>query len=427
MIVALTIGAILNVTLLLVFGGMTVYKFVARQETQFEAPLPSMPLEPPTVKYNQKKSKDRQEASARPRQQRIEVRSALSINAPDIQINVSDVAPSVGVGGDGSGFAGGTGSLRGTSLRMGQSAVDFFGIRSKGERIVIVLDVARSMLEPQRGDITGYEDVKEKLSEVIDNLSSASLFNVMVFSSGLDVMSSNLVLASKENKQRAIDFIDPYWRTEGGRISPSAKKSVFLRNYKPDWGGVKPINGSSRMDMALLAAFEQKADNIFMITDGTPKFTRTFNEKERRAYEREIREYERRVAKVSDAERAAFEKKAKAYVDKQNSRLKAENKKRAAQGLDGRIHEGNWAKTLTPPWGKRPRDNVLVGGNEWFVDWMKERATLIYGDKKSDLPSVNIIGYAIPKKGNTADFLNDLKSEFPNSRFSVFGKHEPNA
>ena len=234
MAIALAAGAILNIIFLVVLGGFTIYKFVQPEEVQFEAPTPLKPVEPPQVKYNQQKTKDRQEQSQRPKQQTIKARSIAQLNTPDVDIQISDVAPSVQVGtavGTGLGNALGSGG----GLRMGVSAVDFFGIKSKGERVVIVLDAARSMLEPARGDIPGYAEVKEKLSEVVNSLNSATIFNIMVFGHSLDVLSDNLVIATAENKQRAIKFIEPYWKANGGMFAPDYKTNTFLKNYKPTY------------------------------------------------------------------------------------------------------------------------------------------------------------------------------------------------
>ena len=80
-----------------------------------------------------------------------------------IDINVADVASNVSVGtevGDslGSGFG-----LSGGGLRMGGSAVDFCSVMSQGERIVIVVDIAKSMLDPERDGIPDFMRVKREV------------------------------------------------------------------------------------------------------------------------------------------------------------------------------------------------------------------------------------------------------------------------
>ena len=60
MVVALTVGAIETVIIVFILGGLTVYKFIQPEEVALTAPPVLVPLEPPTINYNQNKTKDRQ-------------------------------------------------------------------------------------------------------------------------------------------------------------------------------------------------------------------------------------------------------------------------------------------------------------------------------------------------------------------------------
>lgn len=430
MAAALTVGAIINVVFLLILGGFTVYSFVEPEEVALQAPPPLVPLEPPVVKYNQKKTQERSEKSQRPQQQRIQTKAVSNISTPAIDIQIANVSPAVTVDSSLVQTAGNVGGLGGGGLRMGVSAVDFFGIKSEGERIVIILDIARSMLEPARGDIPGFLRVKEKLVEVVDGLNSATLFNLMIFSNGLDVMSNSLILANAENKQRAADFVEPYWKAEGGRFAVDAKRAVFRRNYTPNFEFIKPIGGSSRMDMALMAAFEQGADAIFMITDGTPELRRELAGREITEYEKKLAEYEKRRAKVSEKEIAEYNEKRRKFNEMAHAKIKAiraaEAKKRAAKGLDAVVRENSNIHipgAPASPFGHKPRHWVGLGADERFVKFVKKEAKRIYQDRREKLPTVNVVGYSIPEKGKTADFLKDLRRAFPGSKFETFGEY----
>ncbi|MGB0373137.1 MAG: hypothetical protein ACPGN3_17550 [Opitutales bacterium] len=428
MYAALTIGAIINVLILVVLGGVTVYKFVAPKPVEIQAPPPLKPLDPPTVKYNQQKSKDREKSSQRPRQQQIRARSVTQINTPDIDLNISDVAPSVGVGGGvGDGLGSGLG-LSGGGMRMGVSAVDFFGIKSKGERIVVIVDIASSMLEQQRGDIPGFTRVKAKVDEVIDSLNSATLFNMMVFSQGLDVMSGDLVLANGENKARARKFFEPYWKANGGFIASDARRSVFLRNYEPQFNeDFQPLHGRSRMDMALASAFEQKADAIFMITDGTPNIWRARNAAEQKEYDELLATYEEGRANATQAERDRYDRQLEEMRRQRRAQqggTAEENRRRAERGLGERIQE-----RIPPPeapWGGSPPAKDKRVSLEEFLAFIDQKGEVHYGKRRSDLPTLNIIGYSIPKRGETAEFLNDMRRRFPNGQFKFFGEFKEN-
>ena len=421
---ALTVAGIIHAVVLVAVGGYTVYKYVQPTEPKFEAPPPMKPLEPRKLEYKMK-TQDRQKQSAKPRQRRIEVKSLNSVNLPNIQISAPNIGAAVDVG---VGVADiGVGSFSGSGLRMGVSAVDFFGVKSKGERIVIIVDIARSMLDPERGDIPGFMRVKREVGEVIQGLNSATLFNLMVFARGVDVMSESLVVATEANKQRAIDFFKPYWDADGGFIT--GQRGVYLRNYYPDLGDVPVlgaaeknvrVGGGSRMDLALLASFEQKADAVFMITDGTPSITRDLMGNEIRDYEKALAEFEKGKAKFSDKEIEKYEKELAEWNKKDKKFRERQKEERATKGLGEVISGGgSRAKGLPkPPWGNGPKAWKRIEGDDFFVNWMEERAEAIYGGR-SKRPTLNIIGYSVDE--DVERFLKSLQRPFPSSVYRTIG------
>ncbi|MEM9025487.1 MAG: hypothetical protein AAGB06_00990 [Verrucomicrobiota bacterium] len=423
MVMALAVGIALNGGLLLIVGGFTVYRFVAPKQVSLKAPSMATAVDVSMVKYNQQQSKERLQNTPEIQLPKIEARAVSSINAPEITFDFSDVAPSARVSAGSYSYHGDLNGLSAGGLRMGVSAVDFFGIHSNGERIVIILDIARSMLDPRRGDIPGFIRVKERLNAVVDGLSSATLFNVMVFSEGLDVMSPSLILANRANKELAASFIEPYWKATEGRISPDAKRSVYQNNYLPDYGDFEPKGGSSRMDMALLAAFEQDADAIFLITDGTPSFTRGFTPSEQREYDRRLAEYEQRKANTTEEELAEYHRKRDAVLEENRRKREALKKAREEKGLDGVVSGGGSYGYVPAPWGAKPRSTISVLGNDEFVALTKSWAEIHYGWSPEDFPTLNIIGYSIPEEGSAWKFLNKLRGEFPESQFLVIGEY----
>lgn len=423
MMAALTIGAALNVLILIVLGGITVYKFVAPKEVELKAPPALKPLEPAVVKYNQKKTKDRQQNSPRPPQRQIKARSVSSIMTPNIDIQVSDVSPNVNVASTNVSSIGSGMGLSSGGLRMGVSAVNFFGIESRGERIVIIMDVAGSMLHENRGDIPGFQRVKEQVIDVIDGLNSATLFNLVIFANGVDVMSSNLVLANRENKQRAAQFIDPYWKARGGRITTDARRSPYLKNYTPNLGSeFQALGGGSRMDAALAATFEMNADAIFMITDGTPHVKRALTTREQSQYEKSLAAWEKRKENTSPKEIKEWQDNRKQVAAKNKKIRENDKKKRDAQGLDARIGKVKGLASARPPWGNKPSSTKTIGPGRDFINWMRDLAETNYGNR-SKWPPVNIIGYSIPEDSQIASFLNDLRRAFPGGKYKTFGDY----
>ena len=425
---ALVIGAIINAIVLLILGGFTVYQYVAPEETALEAPPALVPIEPPSVTYNQSKTKDRQKKSQKPKQQRITTKAISLMNTPEIDIQIAQVAPGVSV--DATivdSLDSGYGLSRG-GMRMGESAVDFFGIKSKGERIAIIVDVSRHMLIEERGDIPGFIRVKEQVQGVIEGLSSATLFNLIAFSNDVDAMSGDLILANTENKERAARFMEPYWKADGGRFAPDAKKGPYLRNVRPKFGGeIIPISGSGRMDKALATAFEMNADAIFMITCGVPNIARKPTEKEAAATAKAIDAWEKRKARYSKEDFKEYEAKVAKARELRKKEVEADRKRRDAKGLDPRIgsikSKVQWPKS---PWGGKPGGGKYIRGDERFIDWMKELAEINYGNRR-DWPPVHVIGYSISQGGGAENFLNRLRKAFPGGKYKPFGNGSDNS
>lgn len=412
----LGIAAMALVLVTAVLGGLTIYRFVQPPEPDFEPPPPLERIEPKKLEY-QVKNQKRQKDSARPRQQRISVKAVSQIQVADVQIDVPTVPARVSVGrGAGRGGAGsGIGGSGGVGF--GTSAVDVFGIEESGERIVLIVDAARSMLDPRRGDLPGYKRVKDEVARVVRGLSPGTLFNVFVFSDGLDVLSEQMLVANKANKDRVVSWIQPYWAYEGTEIT--GERGAYLNNYQPDLGETFDIRtGSSRLDLALLASFELRADAIFLISDGTPSIVREFNESERREYERRLKEWEREGEERYTNDEIRQYREALKEWEERVARLKAERRRK---GLPPVVSEGNaYGGRPSLPRRKSPKPrNFTYVSKEEFIDWMVEMARHHYGDRRRDLPPLHVIGYSTNE--GTEAFISDLQRRFPGSEFREIG------
>jgi hypothetical protein len=92
-------------------------------------------------------------------------------------------------------------------------------------------------------------------------------------------------------------------------------------------------------DRCLAAAFQMKADTIFIISDGYPVFERALFGRELEEYERRVAEAEEKWAKLSQSDRGKLEKKNKESAEKYWKELDAENAKRALRGLPPKVFE----------------------------------------------------------------------------------------
>lgn len=454
LIEVLTASFVFHVVLLMMVGGITIYNYVQKDDTPFDSPPPMEAIQPTELEY-QVKMKERQTSSAQPTQRKLTVNQITNITPPTFDLDVAPVNPNLALGANAdSSLSDGLGSdVGGRTLGFGVSQVDFFGIKDNGQNIVFIVDVAKSMLEPERGDVAGFTRVKEELKNMINNLSPGTLFNVYTFENDLDVFSAKPRRATDENKAAAGNWIDQYWSFQGNQIT--GRKGTRLRNYTPDMTGI-PIqtrriqevkdedgdvasiklvdgnaraqqigHGSSRMDLALLAAFENRADAIFMITDGTPDVEKAWTDENFKDYQRDIERWARNRANYRESRSFKDHQEAMAEFRRKIQKCQDDRRKR---GLPPEIREGGYPCGL-----QRPREPSGIERKPWrdphfnkeeLVDLIKGKARNIYRNQvpKQDMPPVHIVGYSVNQQ--VEDFFDDLQRPFPGSQTRTIGGRE---
>ena len=184
------------------------------------------------------------------------------------------------------------------------SSVNFFGVKGEGTNVYFVVDLSDSMVEQDKGGIEGYKNLKEKLGQMIQSLSPETNFNVAFYGDAVDLFMPSSVPATPENKQAAMKFLPRY-------MASTSQRGNLTRNYRPKISTLPSNGGTSRMDLGLIAAFEGRADTIFVLTDGKPVIQRAMNEKEREEYRKKAADSE-----ISVADRQKYEKEVAEYRKK---------------------------------------------------------------------------------------------------------------
>lgn len=237
-VIAITVA--IHAVALVAFGSFTVYRFISPPEPEFEPPPPLERIEPQKLEYKVR-SKDLQRDSARPRQQRISVQSVSEINTPDINVALPEFNAQVAVGA-GTGFGAGLGQGLGSgALGFGQSAVNFFGVESRGERIIFVFDISTTVVNNMRAAGMPITQVRDKMIELIEELNPGTLFGIIQHSRNFDVFLPELIPAIPENKEKAIRWLRSEFRTDGSgrgwrREDPNGIQSVMRAAFamEPD-------------------------------------------------------------------------------------------------------------------------------------------------------------------------------------------------
>lgn len=94
--------------------------------------------------------------------------------------------------------------------------------------IIFVLDKSGSMRENDK-----IEQAKGALKFCINSLNKNDKFGIIIFSTDVDELDSSLLLATKENKEKAIKFVDDI-EARGGTDIDSALKTALKKKANPD-------------------------------------------------------------------------------------------------------------------------------------------------------------------------------------------------
>lgn len=262
LIEVLIISIVLHGAALLILGGITIYQYIQPPEPELEAP-PVVERAEPERLQQQVRVQQQQRQSTRPTQ-RITVTNVSEMNMPTLDIDLPQVATRVGVGGVGQGGQGG-GGLRSTlgsgSIDFNRSAVNFFGIRSQGERIMFIIDASRLMMLDKRGGIPAYNIIKEEIIKQVSGLSPGTLFNVMFYNdTAIQAFSPTMVPATAANKEALAKWIEPI-----NKDFASVAKLKGNVNIKDQ--SIEPMKNEVRYwPRALQVAMEQGCDAIFIMT-----------------------------------------------------------------------------------------------------------------------------------------------------------------
>jgi hypothetical protein len=386
------ISLAIHVAAMLIFGATVVLRSWMERPPVFVGQAPLKTYDPRTIEHKVKVSK-RQRSSIRPAlMPRLVAAKASSFTLPAIHIDPNVVrtafqpkftmvrGAALGPGID-SGYApGGFGG--------GESIVNFFDIRSQGEKIVICVDVSISMIEEKTGGVEGFERVKRRLGGVIDDIGMRTLFNVVAFADAGQAFSDRMVPGTPENKRRAKEFLQPFNTKNNYGLSKGTLKSADI--------GRKANGGSTRLDLALTAAFLMGADTILIISDGIPRVGKELTDDQRAAWNAR-QEAWRKAHPAAPAAPGGNVAGGPAVAERVWQPPSITE--------DGGVQEGRWVTRAAGGGGASvPVPPEMPSALRWWTieDFIEHFALLheqCYAKKGRKPPVVHTIGYAIDEEG----------------------------
>ncbi len=384
---------------LFILGSITVYKYIIPDEAQFEEPSSVVEEQPPPeVKIEIKQQPPKQQAmqSLRMKQVGNIAVSAVDVNLPNMQ---ESFTVSAGMGG----FGGGSllGGTRGT-LGIGMSDISVFGLKTRAERILFVIDANRQMLTDAKGGLKSYKIIKDEITDMVGNLSAGTLFNVMMADRRNSMFfKQQLVPAGQEVHQQLIQWITPInanARNAGLVEGASGVGRERLQTLREDANHEDILwakhAGNDTAFMTQLA-LEQDVDAIFFIAG----YHRGFERVRRRLTEREEAEWIRFSTSQKYLDQLAKHEEEvpimQRRIDNKMSRINEERKKKGqpARVLNSRFGIYSDTRELELEWEtKHPgwRPTYYLESRE-IEKYFKKVADNLYTNKGSEKPSVNVI------------------------------------
>ena len=384
---------------LFVLGSITIYKYIIPDEAQFEEP-PAVVEEvpPPDVKVEIKPQAAPQQQAA----QSLRMKQVGNIAVSAVDVNLPSMEQSFTVSAGLGGFGGGAllGGTRG-SIGIGMSDVSVFGLKTRAERILFVIDANRQMVTDAKGGLNSYKVIKDEITDMVGNLSAGTLFNVMIVDQRKNkTFKPQLVPAGQEVHQQLIQWMAPINADANNPglegASGASRQQITALSEQPLHQDIKS-SGSGGNETAFMTqvALEQSIDAIFFITG----YHRGFENIQRLPTEREEADWERtRTSRKYQEQLAEHQKEVPLMQKRINEKMAEINAERKAKGQPPRVlaqRHGIYsnANELGLKWetehpGWQPaywRDTREV--EKYFRDLIDA----LYTDKGGATPSLNVV------------------------------------
>lgn len=156
-----------------------------------------------------------------------------------------------GAAGTGTGAGFGLGGAGGKGLG---TAINFMGIKTTGQRILLMFDVSTSVVNKANKTTMPLTRIKEETISMIDKLPADARFGIIQFVRNYKMFQPELIPATQANRNLAKAWIISEWN-ESGMMARNGRGVIA-----PEPNGLPPV---------LRAAYGLTPDVIFLISDGS--------------------------------------------------------------------------------------------------------------------------------------------------------------
>ncbi|RKX36945.1 MAG: hypothetical protein DRP64_17885, partial [Verrucomicrobia bacterium] len=258
---AMVVSLALHAVLLVVALSFVAVTVVTKDDKKFESRQVNRPRMPPKklqvpVKIKKQKRKPKL-------RKRIVVNPTINRNMPDIKMpEISGIKGGMGAAG-----AGGLGSVAGIGFTMPE--IEVFGVKSKGEKVFLVLDSREFIMYDEVGGIAGYTIIKDELVRILDGLPPTTLFNIAVFDTGgRFVLFPNMVPANTANVVKVGKWLDPLNKVSAGmKADDFGPKTLGPGGHRISENfSTGKIHKNQSWYPPCAEAMKQQADTVFLLT-----------------------------------------------------------------------------------------------------------------------------------------------------------------
>lgn len=395
----LLVSILLHVILGVIAGLVTIATHVIKEETQFEEP-PAVAEEKPPMET---KVQIQQQVPQQEMRENLRMQPLSNIAVSSINVDLPTMEQSFTVSSGLGGIVGQGNNLLGSGkggLNIGTSNVSVFGLKTRAERILFVIDVNRQMVTDNKGGLNSYRVIKDEITDMIGNLSAGTLFNVMLHDRNRTLFfKPRLAAAGSSVHQelvRWISGINNDAKNIGLEGIREAKRPELTTLADDPINKALPMSYRSN-DTAFLTqkALEQKVDAVFFVTGyhrGFEAVRRKMNEEEQKAWDKKISDskYQKQLAEHL-LEKPEMEQRVKTELAQQNA-------ERAKKGLPPRVLDRRHgvytqSRELGLEWkvphpGPEPKPEIEPKDIEKYF---KKLNRILYEDRDRKVPSLNVV------------------------------------